>query len=162
MGRIVVGVDGSESSQRALRWAAREASMRGAPLEVVHVYETERVGPTFAYDETMDPELWQKAREDVEAAARRGAERAQRLVDTLVAELVAEVGEGVTAEGVAIEGARAAEVLIDRSRGAELLVVGSRGRGGFTSLLLGSVSQQCAHHAQCPVVIIRPTDDEDR
>jgi nucleotide-binding universal stress UspA family protein len=158
MGRIVVGVDGSESSQRALRWAAREASMRGAPLEVVHVYETERVGPAFAYDETMDPELWQKAREDVEAAARRGAERAQRLVDTLVAEL----GDGVTAEGVAIEGARAAEVLIERSRGAELLVVGSRGRGGFTSLLLGSVSQQCAHHAQCPVVIIRPTDDEDR
>ena len=158
MGRIVVGVDGSEGSRRALRWAAREASMRGAPLEVVHVYETERVSPTFAYDETMDPAVWQKAREDVEAAARRGAEHAQRLVDTLVAEL----DDGVTAEGVAIEGARAAEVLIERSRGAELLVVGSRGRGGFTSLLLGSVSQQCAHHAQCPVVIIRPTDDEGR
>ena len=52
----------------------------------------------------------------------------------------------------------AAQVLVDEADGADLLVVGSRGHGGFAGLLLGSVSQQCAHHAPCPVVIIRAED----
>jgi len=52
-----------------------------------------------------------------------------------------------------VEG-RPAAVLVDESQGADLLVVGSRGHGGFAGLLLGSVSQQCAHHAACPVVIV--------
>jgi nucleotide-binding universal stress UspA family protein len=59
----------------------------------------------------------------------------------------------VEVERRVVEG-RPAAVLVDESQGADLLVVGSRGHGGFTGLLLGSVSQQCAHHAACPVVIV--------
>ena len=63
-------------------------------------------------------------------------------------------GDGVEIERRVVEGAPGA-VLVEESRGADLLVVGSRGHGGFAGLLLGSVSQQCAHHAECPVVIVR-------
>jgi nucleotide-binding universal stress UspA family protein len=67
---------------------------------------------------------------------------------------VADESGGAQIERVAVEG-QAARVLVGAAEGAELLVVGSRGHGGFTGLLLGSVSQQCAHHAPCPVVILR-------
>jgi nucleotide-binding universal stress UspA family protein len=60
---------------------------------------------------------------------------------------------GVTVEGRVVPGG-AAQVLVEEAKGASLLVVGSRGRGGFSGLLLGSVSQQSAHHAPCPIVII--------
>jgi nucleotide-binding universal stress UspA family protein len=150
MGRIVVGVDGSDGSRQALQWAAREASMRGSTLEVVHTYQRQPATTAYAYDESMSTEVWQKARADLEATARQEADRAQALVDNMVEEL-----QGVQVEGIAIEAQHPALTLVERSRGADLLVVGSRGRGGFRSLLLGSVSQQCAHHAECPVVIIR-------
>jgi nucleotide-binding universal stress UspA family protein len=150
MGRIVVGVDGSEGSREALRWAMDEARSRGATLEVVHTYGREAVGPPYVYDETMGVEVWQQAREQVEAAARHAATRAQALVDGMVGDAT-----GVEVETIALESQHPAEALVDRSRGADMLVVGSRGRGGFKRLLLGSVSQQCAHHAECPVVIIR-------
>jgi len=64
----------------------------------------------------------------------------------------------VTINPVVVQG-WPAEVLLEASEGADLLVVGSRGRGGFTSALLGSVSQNCAHHATCPVLIIRAPKD---
>jgi nucleotide-binding universal stress UspA family protein len=57
-------------------------------------------------------------------------------------------------EGIAVEG-QAADVLLQEAQDADLLVVGNRGRGGFASLLLGSVSQQVVHHASCPVIIVR-------
>jgi nucleotide-binding universal stress UspA family protein len=72
----------------------------------------------------------------------------------MVREAIPDAGD-VEIERRVIEGAAAA-VLVEESRGADLLVVGSRGHGGFAQLLLGSVSQQCAHHAECPVVIVRP------
>jgi nucleotide-binding universal stress UspA family protein len=150
VGRIVVGVDGSEGSREALRWAAEQAALRGSALEVVFSYATEPTAATFAYDETMSVEVWQRARSDIETRERQAADRAQALVAGMVEGIT-----GIEVEAVAIEGRQPAPTLLERAEGAELLVVGSRGRGGFKSLLLGSVSQQCVHHATCPVVIVR-------
>ena len=80
-------------------------------------------------------------------------EAARERLDSIVYELTGGSTE-VPIEKIVVEGA-AAEILVEESEGADLLVVGSRGHGGFAGLLLGSVSQQCAHHAACPVVIIR-------
>jgi nucleotide-binding universal stress UspA family protein len=140
--RIVVGVDGSEGSARALRWAADEAALRGARLEVIHTYEA--AGHLYSVGSATQAERLVNA----------AYEAARELVD----------GMAITVEDVevlprAIESLNPAETLIDESRGATMLVVSSRGRGTFRSLLLGSVSQQCAQHAECPVVIIRSDPD---
>ncbi len=83
---------------------------------------------------------------------RAGAERfVQRFVDETVPDL-----QGVEITSLALQASEtAARTLVDASKGADLLVVGSRGLGGFKGLLLGSVSQQCVQHAECPVVIVR-------
>ena len=139
MARIVVGVDGSNASQAALKWAVAEGRLREATVDAVHAwtypaatYITGLVPPpTFAHDDL---------------AAEAGAildEACDRLGDAAA---------GV--RRIVDEGTPAAR-LLERAAGADLLVVGSRGRGGFSGLLLGSVSQQCAHHAPCPVVIVR-------
>jgi nucleotide-binding universal stress UspA family protein len=87
---------------------------------------------------------------------RQGAAAA---LDETLKEVVADA-DSVTIERRVDQGAPAA-VLVEESRGAELLVVGSRGHGGFAQLLLGSVSQQCAQHAFCPVVIVRGTNGHE-
>ncbi len=140
MGRIVVGVDGSEGSLTALRWAHQEAKLRSDELDVVLVwtypYRGRRTGTSEPAD---DMEL--EAAQALEAAMER---------------FRAELGDdhGVAVHARLVEGGPA-EALLDAADGADLLVVGSRGHGGFTSLLLGSVSHQVAHHARCPVAIIR-------
>jgi nucleotide-binding universal stress UspA family protein len=158
MGRIVVGVDGSEDSKHALAWAANEAALRGASLDVVHVFEYNLGWANFGVDESMSGAEVAAVREAIEQSARDAAEQAEALIEGLVAELAID-GVEVTTE--VVEANRPAQELIDRSRGADLLVVGSRGRGGFRSLMLGSVSQQCATHAECPVAIIRSQRDGD-
>ena len=143
-----MGVDGSDASKAALRWALAEAKLRGDSVLAVHAWQVPvlpvDVGPppVPALDTvTMLPDLERNAR---------------ALVERVVEEVAADAG--VEVETVAIEGAPAT-VLIDAARDAELLVVGSRGHGGFLGLLLGSVSMQVALHAPCPVVIDRhPTD----
>jgi nucleotide-binding universal stress UspA family protein len=80
---------------------------------------------------------------------------AERALEKTLREAHAET-DSVEIERRVVEG-RPARVLVDESRDAELLVVGSRGHGGFAGLLLGSVSQQVAHHASCPVVIVHPS-----
>jgi nucleotide-binding universal stress UspA family protein len=143
MGVIVVGVDQSEGAKAALRFALEEAGLRQATLRVVHAWQFGYIGaPGF---EGSLPAVGGDLAEFHEAAE-------AALDETL---------RGVVADGVAIErrvdqGA-AAPVLIEESRDADVLVVGSRGHGGFAQLLLGSVSQQCAQHAVCPVVIVRDT-----
>jgi nucleotide-binding universal stress UspA family protein len=138
MGRIVVGVDGSEGSRRALRWAVREARLRGADLDVVCA-----VAEPHAW---ADPVLFPPApTEDL---------RGQGLA------LLDEVLAGIDLAGVPVERISAvgggARVLLEAAIGADLLVVGSRGRGGFKALMLGSVAQQAVTHAACPVVVVVP------
>ena len=139
MSTIVVGVDGSEESLRALRFAVEEARIRGAEVKAVAawyippaVYGVGWVPPPIQLDEYE-----------------RGA---STTLDTCLAEAgVADSGISVTP---LVREGQAADVLCAEAKDAALLVVGSRGRGGFRGLLLGSVSQQCAHDAPCPVVIM--------
>ena len=144
MGVIVVGVDHSEGAKVALVFALAEAKLRQAKLHAVHVWQLSRYlsAPTFedsahGFGAELDEH-------------RRAAEAA---LEASLREAIPDAGE-VEIERHVVEGAPGA-VLVEQSRGAALLVVGSRGRGGFTGLLLGSVSQQCAHHAACPIVIVR-------
>jgi nucleotide-binding universal stress UspA family protein len=138
-GTVVVGVDGSAGARRALRWAAAEARLRGSRLLIVHAWnqaylDVLLVGPLGGFS---------SAAADMHEAAERLLEKATAGLD----------GEGVEIECRLVEGG-APEVLVAAAAEADLLVVGSRGHGGFAGLLLGSVSQQCAHHAHCPVVIV--------
>ena len=142
MGVIVVGVDFSEGAKAALRFGLAEAKLRHATLRVVHAWQFDyiRVSGIEGFYTTIEPDL---------SDVRRAAETA---LEAILAEIVSDEHE-VEVVPVVVEGA-AATVLVAESQDAELLVVGSRGHGGFAGLLLGSVSQQCAHHAACPVVII--------
>jgi nucleotide-binding universal stress UspA family protein len=145
MGKIVVGVDGSDVSKAALRWAVDEAQLRHATVEAVHAWLPL---PIVASD--VAPVPGQASAADLISSLPPLQDAAQQLVRRAVDE----VGGDVKVEAMAVEGP-AAQVLIERSRTAELVVVGSRGHGGFVGLLLGSVSLQVAHHALCPVVIHR-------
>ncbi|MGD0272365.1 MAG: universal stress protein [Gaiellaceae bacterium] len=138
---IVVGVDGSECSRSALRFALEEARIRQTKLRVVVVWHV----PLAAYGAGWAPPP-PGLTEDAEAAA------GEMLAEAL--ELAKANGPAVEIEPVMREG-QPANVLVEEAAKADLLVVGSRGWGGFRELMLGSVSQQCAHHARCPVVIIR-------
>lgn len=144
MSLVVVGVDNSEGSHAAAAFGLEEARMRKATLRIVHAWQVGYVGAGF---EVGYPPIAGELDEY------RGA--ADAVIDEVVAVLDA---HDVELERRVVEGSPAA-VLIDESRGADLLVVGSRGRGGFSELLLGSVSLQCAHHASCPVVIVRDSRD---
>jgi nucleotide-binding universal stress UspA family protein len=138
--RIVVGVDGSESARRAVRWAAREARDRRARLELVSAWHLPSYGESLAAvmsAEDLMKELIRDA-EDLLGEARDAA-RVE--------------APDVPIETHAIEG-QPATVLMEAAEGASLLVLGSRGLGGFRGLLLGSVSTECAHRARCPVVIV--------
>ena len=140
MARIVVGIDGSDESKAALRWAVGEARLRGASVTVVHAWTLPTyIGLGVAPGAMIDPSLLRGAAEERSA--------------TVIHEVVGDAKD-VHIESKAVE-ATAARALIEESDGADLLVVGSRGHGGFAGLLLGSVSQQCAAHGPCPVVIVR-------
>lgn len=141
--RLIVGVDGSVSAHRAVEWAARECEMRDARLELVAVWEVPIGTMGFGYGLAVMPEEMTK---ELQVGA-------EELLATAAREARA-VAPDVLIETRAVEG-QAADVLVHASKDADMLVVGSRGRGGFRELLLGSVSQQCAHYATCPVVIVR-------
>ena len=139
MRTIVVGVDGSAASDAALEFAIEEAALRGASLRIVCAWE---IPSSVAVGGVFPTEMFEAFPEE-----------AQDIVNKALAR-VTELKSSVTSEGRIVEG-HPAEVLLKEAEGADLLVVGSRGRGGFGSLLLGSVSQQIVHHATGPVVVVR-------
>jgi nucleotide-binding universal stress UspA family protein len=137
-GHIVVGVDGSTESEHALRWAVDEAHARHLDLDVVHAWNQ----PVSVYpaDLYADPDAYRVAGARLLAHALATVDDSQsetRITSRLVQE-------------------DAAGALLDAARDAALLVVGSRGRGGFTGLLLGSVSRTCLHLASSPLVVVPP------
>jgi nucleotide-binding universal stress UspA family protein len=136
MGRIVVGIDSSANSVKALRWALEEAALRDAEVELVHAYPTSEIA-AFPAMVTMP----------TDEQLRAGAEE-------IVEHALEEVGDlnGVPVRTTVLPGG-SARVLCEVAEGADLLVVGARGLGGFKGLLLGSVSQQVVAHAPCPVLI---------
>ena len=137
---VVLGYDGSEHSRSALRFAAAEAARRGVPLDVVLAWEVTALSPAGPDGRFLPSQTeWQEAGERVLARAR------------------AELGTAPAQPELRLRqvGQPPAAALLTAADGAELLVVGARGLGGFLGLLLGSVSDQVAGHAPCPVAVVR-------
>ncbi len=135
--RIVVGMDGSPTSINALRWAARYASLTDKTIEVVVVWDWYK-SPGWC-----TPIL---AGLDPESDAKHVLQRALKEIESEWPHL------SMTSR--VVEG-NPSPILADASKGASMLIVGSRGHGEFTGMLLGSVSQHCATHAHCPVLVYR-------
>jgi nucleotide-binding universal stress UspA family protein len=146
MNLIVVGVDRSEGANAALAFAHDEARLRGATLRAVQAWQ-------FGYNGYIGYTGFEGAAPALGGDISELREAAKAALDATVREAIPHPDE-VKIEQRVVEGAAGA-VLVEESPQADLLVVGSRGHGGFAQLLLGSVSQQCAHHAACPVVIVR-------
>lgn len=146
---IVVGVDGSNHSKEALRWAAAQAGMMSGRVHAVMAWEWNRnpfaIGAAAA--RLSDEEVV-----TAEEAARR------KLADTVVAAVGASPGVPVFRR---VEQGSPAQVLVDASKEADLMVVGTRGYGGFKGALLGSVSQQVVQYATSTVVVVRDGEDDD-
>jgi nucleotide-binding universal stress UspA family protein len=136
--KIVVGVDGSEGSRRALHWAIDEAKIRGSAIEIVH---------TWNFSPPLDP-----VGGFVLIPEKDFQESAQLLVDNLL-KSVSEMTSSISIS-THVERGSASQILLNRAKTADLLVVGRRGHGGFIELIIGSTAAQVSHHAQCPVVII--------
>jgi len=139
---IVVGIDGSEASLCALRWAVAQTKLTKSTLEMIATWEY----PTSLGWAPAYPSDWDPAGDTKKALA--------KIVDDEIG-----ANPGFDVRQVVVEG-HAAPVLVQASAKAELLVVGSRGHGEFAGMLIGSVSEYCAMHAQCPVVIVRQENKE--
>jgi nucleotide-binding universal stress UspA family protein len=135
---IVVGVDGSDRSKDALRWAARQAELTGATLVAIAA--------------------WHNPARSGLAATNPGELGLSRLAEQTLAHAIDEAfgtDHPAWLRTRVVEG-HAAEVLVEASADADLLVVGSHGHGRFVNALLGPVSTHCVHHARCPITVIRP------
>ncbi|MFD7406835.1 universal stress protein [Streptomyces sp. NPDC059866] len=141
-GPLVVGVDGSEPSLRAVDWAADEAELRGVPLRVVYACLWERYEGAALARDLAEPTALPLAQDVVGAAAQRARAR--------------HPGLQVTTDVVFEEPEYA---LVHEARHASALVVGTRGRSGIAEMLLGSVSLAVAAHADCPVIVLRGSHD---
>jgi nucleotide-binding universal stress UspA family protein len=140
-GPVIVGIDGSPTSERAIAAAFEEASLRRVPLIAVHAWAD--VTYDSLYGTSRSPVQWEPIEEGEQLLlAQRMAGWQEKYPDVEVRrELVRD---------------RPRQILLDWSAKAQLVVVGSRGRGGFRGMLLGSTSQALVHHAQCPVLVVRP------
>jgi nucleotide-binding universal stress UspA family protein len=144
--RVVVGVDGSPGARAALEYALRDAARRDASVEVVSAYAPpEYWAPLYGVPVVDLKEVREGIRKDADETVR-----------AVTAELEGALPQ-MPPVTITTSAGSAAEALLKAAQGAELLVVGSRGHGGFSSMLLGSVSLQCVLHATCPVTVVRPT-----
>lgn len=140
--RILVGVDGSEPAAAALAWALEEGVLRHAP---VHVVLTWAMPPVVGMSPTVMPtqtDMEIGAQQELDAMLKGVSDSPDRRSED--SPVTSEILQGSPAP-----------TLLGAARGASMLVLGSRGHGGFAGLLLGSVSQHCAAHAPCPVVVVR-------
>ncbi|QBI21300.1 universal stress protein [Egibacter rhizosphaerae] len=142
MDEVVVGVDGSPESDQALDWAVDYARMTGHRIRLVHVYLPRSA--QYPFNLLEGGSTAGMAASDRTTGQALLAHRKQRLADLDDVDLITELVEG-----------GAADALIERSEDAALLVVGARGMGAVVGLLMGSVSQRCAQHARCPVLVMR-------
>jgi nucleotide-binding universal stress UspA family protein len=131
-------VDGSDGSKHALRWAARQAGLTGAALEVITAWDY----PATLGWAPIPPQDY-----DLPGYAQKS-----------LAAVIDEVfgSEAPVSLRTRVVQGHAAQILVEASAGAELLVVGNRGYGGFADALLGSVSTYCVHHAHGPITVVRP------
>ena len=141
---IIVGVDGSGHSQRALEWAMNEAAIRHVPLTVLTVHPS--IVGYFGGVVTSAEDL--ALTEEVQTAVKAEAEK-------VLTELSGPHPESVTVK--AVHSFPVGE-LVNASKEADLIVLGSRGMGGFSRLMLGSTADQVVRHAHCPVTIV-PAED---
>ena len=139
--RVVVGIDGSPQAGRALDFAFDEASRRHWSLQVVHAWDVSVIG--FDVDASTYPAggILDDVKEAETRLKRRGAGRSPHAVSR-------RGGGSRPAAGAA------SQLLMEASASSGLMVIGSRGRGGFASLLLGSVSHRLLHRSQCTIAII--------
>ena len=135
MTNIVVGIDGSEHSKRALRWAGRFLAVTGGRIDAVIAWH-----PPVSFGWSYVPGDWNPEK-DAEKVLSRAVDEVFGADPPIGMRLIVREGNP-------------AKVLLDESRDADLLVVGSRGHGGFAGLLLGSVSAHCAEHATLPVLVV--------
>jgi nucleotide-binding universal stress UspA family protein len=135
---IVVGVDGSDASRDALRWAAGQAAVTGATLWAITTWHIPMINYGAAMPGSIEADVTRDSKEALDQALSEvvGPEPSIKVV--------ADVVEG-----------HPADVLVRAAEEAELLVVGSRGHGAFKGMFLGSVSTHCVSHASCPVVVVR-------
>ncbi|MET9536083.1 universal stress protein [Streptomyces sp. NPDC006553] len=143
-GRIVVGVDGSAPSLKALKWAAGQAALTGDSLQTVISWEYPATWASLMPG--VPPEF------DPEQLAKQILDEA--IDQTLTPQEAAAVTRTVV-------GGNAPQALLDTAKGATLLVVGDRGYSGFKAAMLGSVSSHVTQHASCPVVVVRGVADSD-
>ncbi|MFF7017194.1 MULTISPECIES: universal stress protein [Streptomyces] len=139
MGRIVVGVDGSDPSIKALHWAVRQAELTGDTVEAVNSWE---------YPATSWASMMPGLPADFDPQELATVSLNEALEEALGAEGAAAISKIVVI-------GNPAQSLLDRARGANLLVVGARGRSGLKATLLGSVSLHVAQHSPCPVTVVR-------
>jgi nucleotide-binding universal stress UspA family protein len=137
--KVFVGVDGSADGDAAIRWAARDASIRSLPVTLIHVVAASPANSMMGPDGTMTQRQEDQARQIVE--------RARRIVGELGGHKPAEVHTEVAYAAVV-------SALIDASKDAQMVVVGSRGRGGVGRQMLGSVAWGLIKHAHCPVAVV--------
>jgi nucleotide-binding universal stress UspA family protein len=148
-GRVVVGIDGSPGSRAALAYALRDAARRGAAVEAV---------AAFASPDYPGVEYWAPLYGPMPVPVEQVRDQVRRDAERTVQEVTGELSPEIAAPPVTVRvvAGGAADALLNAAEGADLLVVGSRGRGGFRSMLLGSVSLACALHSLCPVTVVRP------